>query len=61
MQSDGRNLARQGQPRQLGLHSLYQKVFVEEAKGAVTATGGGRRALKTGFSDHGCGSGSARG
>ena len=46
MQSDGGDLACQGQPRQLGLHSLYQKVFVERAKGSVTATGGGRRTLK---------------
>src|SRR5208283_4240581 len=46
VQSDGRDLARQGQPRQLGLYPLPQKVFVEEAKGAVTATGGGGRTLK---------------
>src|SRR5271166_2226657 len=46
MQSDGRDLTRQGQPGQLGLHPLPQKVFVEPAKGSVTATGGGRRALE---------------
>src|SRR5208337_2774741 len=46
MQSDGGDLARQGQPRQLGLHPLYQEVFVEGAKRPVAATGGGGRALK---------------
>src|SRR5271165_912702 len=46
MQSDGRNLARQGQASQLGLHPLYQEVFVEGAKRPVAATGGGGRALK---------------
>src|SRR5271167_2382484 len=46
MQSDGGDLARQGQPRQLGLHPLPQKVFVEGAKRAVAATGGGGGALK---------------
>ena len=46
MQSDGGDLACQGQPGQLGLHPLYQKVFVERAKGSVTATGGGGRTLK---------------
>src|SRR5271157_3277501 len=41
MQSDGRDLARQGQPGQLGLHPLPQKVFVERAKGSVAAAGAG--------------------
>src|SRR5271157_4548688 len=39
MQSDGGNLARQGQPGQLGLHPLPQEVFVERAKGSVAAAG----------------------
>src|SRR5208337_1417740 len=46
MQGNGRNLARQGQPRHLRLHPLYQKLFVKLAKRSLAATGAGGRALK---------------
>src|SRR5450755_1819128 len=49
MQGNGRDLARQDQPRHLRSHPLFQKVFVERTKRPVTATGRGGRALKQVF------------
>src|SRR5271165_2807903 len=49
MQGNGRNLARQGQPRHLRLHPLLQKLFVKLAKRSLTTAGAGGRTLKQVF------------